>query len=102
MSESICKGCGARIVWARCESTTIPLDPRAPVYRVRETGSGRNAALEAERMPRTIEDHTVAFLVSHFATCPKANQCSASRKKKIQPVEILVLDAVQGFDQEEL
>lgn len=60
-----CKGCGAAIVWGTTEDgKTIPLDPKPPVYRFNQYG--RIEKVDAS--------------VTHFATCPKANDFSASQK----------------------
>lgn len=71
MSEEVCRGCGARIIWAKNPATgkMIPLDPRPPVYLVTEEGAMRANGKEGE-----------AYYVSHFATCPKANQFSGGGK----------------------
>ena len=73
-----CKGCGAEIIWAKNENDKlIPLDAKAPVYvlTMREdttmTGTARCQRAEKGR----------AF-VSHFATCPKANEFSGGKKKR--------------------
>lgn len=70
---STCKGCGKEIVWGiTSDGKKIPLDPRPPVYSftplVGETLNG----LKVERMYNA---H-----VSHFATCPKANDFSGSKR----------------------
>ena len=80
-----CRGCGKPILWAALADVDgklvvnengspkcIPLDPRAPVYHVRFFDDGRSS--EADRAPDTF--------VSHFATCPAANQFSGSSKKQ--------------------
>jgi len=70
-----CKGCGAEILWARNENgKKIPLDAKAPVYvlTIRE-----DMGIEA-RCQRAEKGR--AF-VSHFSTCPKANEFSGSKKK---------------------
>lgn len=65
-----CKGCGAEILWATNENDKkIPLDARAIVYRT-----------------TTVEGEVLAVpdkecYVTHFATCPKANDFSGSKKK---------------------
>ena len=69
MSE--CRGCGKTIVWIDTRSADgsrivqMPLDPRAPVYVVRKVGEGDRAAEN--------------YMVSHFATCPKASEMSKQR-----------------------
>jgi len=57
-----CKGCGRAIVWAvKDDGRMIPLDPSAPVYELLEDGVVVSAVRSATAM------------VSHFATCSKAN-----------------------------
>lgn len=75
-----CKGCGRPIVWGVTEDgKRIPLDPRAPVYRV--VGSG---VVKAERMVhREAEDDVpLGYMCTHFATCSAAAQFSGSRPKE--------------------
>ena len=72
---SICRGCGATIVWAEDGAgKKHPLDPRPPIYiRVREDAGGDlivRRAVEGEAM------------VSHFVTCPKRDEFSASKHRK--------------------
>lgn len=72
---TICKGCGKAIVWGETpEGTRIPLDPRAPVYE--------SAPQAGDTSDRHTVRRTVTAFVSHFATCPKANDFSAGRKVK--------------------
>jgi len=67
-----CKGCEKVVVWALdAEGKWIPLDPTPPVYHV---------ALDPKGQPRCLRAQ--AAMVSHFATCPKANEFSGSKKKK--------------------
>jgi len=67
---SKCKGCGKTIVWGMTEAgKKIPLDPKPPVYRVLDENPEPNAYMEnVKRAQRCY--------VSHFATCPKANEFS--------------------------
>lgn len=65
-----CRACGARISWGvTVDGKRIPLDTRPPVYSVKDGVLIR-------------VDHT---FVSHFATCPNANEFSASRRTEQQP-----------------
>jgi hypothetical protein len=60
------------MIWAKtAEGKTIPLDSRAPVYEVTKDLTGEAIARRAE-----------GVYVSHFSTCPEANQFSASGKKR--------------------
>lgn len=72
-NKTFCKGCGKEIVWGvTSPGKAVPLDPRPPVYHVTsdtKSKSGYSAI-------RAIGTH----MVSHFATCPKANDFSGSRK----------------------
>lgn len=61
---SPCRGCGADIVFATVEGKNTPLDLRPPVYVFESDGEGGGAWL---RMPKGV------VAVSHFSTCPKAN-----------------------------
>lgn len=73
---SVCKGCGKEIVWAVSETgRKIPLDPRAPVYSVK----GGECSLQ--KNGTNVMGEVISYYVSHFATCPKANDFSASKKK---------------------
>lgn len=71
-----CKGCGRPMVWGETEekegggAKAIPLDPRAPVYRILRH--------DLNGTPVIVRDK--GAMVSHFATCPKASQFSASAK----------------------
>jgi hypothetical protein len=73
MKTSPCKGCGKPIVWGETvEGKKIPLDPKPPCYAVSvNVPNGRVWARREEEV-----------MVSHFATCPKANDFSGSRKKE--------------------
>lgn len=71
-----CK-CGRIIVWGKTPSgQNIPLDPKAPVYRFI---AGRPDGGPDDDM--TV-DRAMNCMVSHFATCPQANQFSASNKDR--------------------
>lgn len=66
---SNCRGCGKPMLWGVDQETgaKIPLDPRAPVYEL--------CALEESTNTFTVR-RSKTHHVSHFATCPKANQFS--------------------------
>lgn len=70
-----CKGCGRPILWATNTETgkMVPLDPTAPVYILSTHGDG-----ETKTCCRAPTD---AFAVSHFATCPEANQFSGKSRR---------------------
>ena len=72
LAESYCRGCGKLIVWGLTrEGKRIPLDPRPPIYLLMDTGT------DGVMVEKT-EQHR--YMVSHFATCPKASDFSASKK----------------------
>ena len=67
------RGCGKSIVWGvDANGTRIPLDPRAPVYRLgaERLGGGYYVARQLD------------CFVNHFCTCPKAGQFSGRNAKK--------------------
>ena len=64
-----CKACKKPILFAEThEGKKIPLDTVAPVYQVLEN-IGKPQAHRAE-----------GYYVSHFCTCPQANQFSAGKR----------------------
>lgn len=71
----ICK-CGRQIMFGKTpEGKFIPLDCSAPVY------SDVTPEYEAESGTLRIERNVNAF-VSHFATCPNANEFSRRKSKE--------------------
>lgn len=78
--SATCRGCGKPIIWGMTDDgKKIPLDPRAPVYVVRLMNDGTYGC---QRAPKFEEGQlTPVGLVSHFATCPKANEFSSGRKR---------------------
>ena len=77
---SVCRlprGCGKTILWGVDEKgRRIPLDPHAPVYHVMSF----NAATQTYAVERAGGERPINY-VSHFATCPKANEFSSSKQK---------------------
>lgn len=74
-----CRGCGKPIVWIELDGKKIPLDPRAPVYRVWPADDGGlRTPQTGERAPQKSTETYLAplYMVSHFATCPKASDFS--------------------------
>lgn len=70
--SATCRGCGKPIVWGiDPDGKKIPLDPRAPVYALNHLPVGGD--------PHVERDHD--SMVSHFATCSKANDFSGSKKR---------------------
>jgi hypothetical protein len=88
MPESTCRGCGKRIIWGLTrDGKKVPLDPAPPVYFL-ETGMNPMAFRNAEVMVRTAtpdggeyRENSGRMMVSHFVTCPKANEFSAAKKE---------------------
>lgn len=65
-----CRGCGVPIFFAWTpEGKKIPLDPRSPTYALVRDLTGELKATRTEAW------------VSHYATCPKANDFSASNRR---------------------
>ncbi len=76
MKESTCKGCGKKIVWGKTgDGKAIPLDPKPPIYYTKEMPDGETACVKFTSMEEGVD-----YMVSHFATCSKANEFSASKK----------------------
>lgn len=72
MRTKLCNVCGREIVWARSAETgkPIPLDPHPAVYEVLSDEDSESGALECVLIPRE------SVMVTHFATCLKANDFS--------------------------
>lgn len=67
--DRLCKLCGAPLKFAKTPAgKTIPLDLRAPVY---------------DLIGASIAARSALAYVSHFATCPRANE--ASSRKRTEP-----------------
>lgn len=65
-----CSKCGAPLLFLKtAEGKTIPLDLRAPVFGVAEYQGQKEAV------------RTTMHFVSHFSTCPYANEFSKSKKE---------------------
>ena len=70
LPTSPCSGCGKPIVWGvDGVGHRIPLDPTPPVYDT-ELFMGRVSA-----------NRRKSAMVSHFATCPNANEFSRGKRK---------------------
>jgi hypothetical protein len=68
--EHPCKACGCPIALVPGPNgTNIPLDLRSPVYRIERNLLGEVTCVRA-----------VETYVSHFCSCPKAEQFSRSRR----------------------
>lgn len=65
-----CKACGCPIAVAtQADGKKIPLDLRAPVYR-----------LDADLTGEVVATRDTGAFVSHFSTCPKADAFSSKGK----------------------
>jgi len=66
-----CRGCGKDIIFAKNSDGKgiIPLDPRPAVYQVIEQPDGSAVAVRDKN-----------YMVTHFATCPKASDFSGGKK----------------------
>lgn len=65
-----CKGCGKSLIFAKtAEGKIVPLDPVPPTYRIERDMLGEEIAVRSDAV------------VSHFATCPRADQFSKGKKR---------------------
>lgn len=72
MKTTPCRSCGKPVLFAADPAgKTIPLDPRPPCY----VWSEFDGQVKCKRI------HQAA--VSHFATCPGANQFSGSKRQGV-------------------
>ena len=73
MSEkTYCRGCGREVIWGvTADNVRVPLDPRPAVYEV--YAQDRQVGRAIARLE--------SAMVTHFATCVKANEFSGSKKK---------------------
>ena len=71
-----CRSCNREIVWAETShGKKVPLDPKALVFSVMSQGD-KLIAVKPTGGP--IGER---FMVSHFATCPDANQWSGQKRE---------------------
>lgn len=71
MNIGKCKGCGREILWAKSsKGFSIPLDPNIVVYSVVD-------GIAVKVPPSLIGEK---FYVSHFSTCPNADDFSGKNK----------------------
>ncbi len=78
--SATCKGCGKRIIWGITpEGKKIPLDPGAAVYTISREPGPTMAFIEPlyarDSDGEKVRDH----MVTHFATCSKANDFGKGR-----------------------
>ena len=79
MDYAPCKGCGKPILWATDDKgQNIPLDPRAPVYRVHKMK--QDFTCERDVLVGDAGGGDSRCMVSHFNTCPTADQFSRGRR----------------------
>ena len=88
MKTSICRGCGARIVWIRTTAgTSMPCDAQPVTFRPSETG-GQMVVTPDGRVVRAdvVKGDSSGSLgyISHFATCPKAGKYKKKGKSRGQ------------------
>lgn len=76
MTPQRCRSCGREIVWAETNhGKKVPLDAKGLVFSVLPAPHGLTAVL-AE--PRVMGER---LMISHFATCPQANQWSGQHRE---------------------
>lgn len=82
-TEAACEGCGKRIWWiATNTGTRVPLDPVAPTYQILLRDSVEpDQPLTGRWVRANAEGDAEPALVSHFATCPAANQFSGRNRR---------------------
>ena len=75
-----CKGCGRPVIFVTAfradgTTTTVPLDPSAPIYAREPDGEGGGVWSR-------VDPKTAPIFVSHFATCSNANQFSGTGRRE--------------------
>jgi len=74
-----CKGCGAEIRWAKtADGKFIPLQNCKHVYELKRTKDRGDTAIK----------YHLPMWISHFLTCPKANDFSGSKKNPQTTMEL--------------
>lgn len=77
MKMSQCKGCGKEIVWALTEEgKKIPMDLKPVIYQMVELDNGEARVKKLPGYP--------VHCVSHFVTCPKANDFSGRARAALE------------------
>ena len=80
MMKSTCRGCGAPIVWIRTAAgKSMPCDAEPALYKAREGAAGKiitgnGTVLSADIGGLAAFEPDGVGYVSHFATCPAAEQ----------------------------
>lgn len=77
--RGICRGCGQPIIWIRTGGRkSMPCDPDQVVYWQTPGGSHKivtpNGEVRIAELDGPEEKATGIGYISHFATCPKADQ----------------------------
>ena len=79
MKVARCRGCGAEIIWIRTPGgKSIPCDPTPVIYWERAKAKGKVVTPNGEVISCEFEGDrpfaTGAGYISHWSTCPEANQ----------------------------
>lgn len=82
-----CKSCGAPLEWAAIGEKRVPLDSRAPCYRRERNDRG---GIEWSRDRDSF--------VSHFATCPNANEHSRKGRELIERLQRALSGCLSQLD----
>lgn len=75
-----CKGCGRPIFFASVGGKIVPLDVRAPVYFL-AASTGEAVRVNTTAGVKEGQEVRPGHYVTHFATCPKANEFTGKGKK---------------------
>lgn len=76
---SKCRSCGAEIIWIKMASgKSMPADPEQLTYWAKKGGSKKiitpNGEVVSCELEGDIQSATGIGYISHFSTCPNANQ----------------------------
>ena len=74
-----CKGCGAEIIWIKTPyGKSHPCDPKPVIYWARQKGKGKvvtpNGEVISCEFKGEMDKATGYGYVSHWSTCPEAQQ----------------------------
>jgi hypothetical protein len=84
---AICKSCGKQIRWIKTQAgKNMPCDYEEVTYRIPKSGKGRanivtpnGEVISADIVPNGTQDAAGIGYISHFATCPNADQHRRSK-----------------------